>query len=59
MLLVEYSNIITIHCQVLLYFFEQSEGVDVGSDPNQTPIGPWTPGPLRTKERSEDVTLPW
>jgi hypothetical protein len=27
--------------------------VDVRSDPNHTPVGPWTPGPLRTKERSE------
>jgi len=31
--------------------------VDVGSYPNHTPVGPWTPGPLRTEERSEDVTL--
>jgi hypothetical protein len=31
--------------------------VDVRSDPNHTTAGPWTPGPLRTEERSEDVTL--
>ena len=43
------------------WFFTSSSWttVDVRSDPNQTPIGPWMLGPLWTEERSEDVTLSW
>ena len=46
-----------------LQFWQQSKYiyiyVDVGSDPNHTPVEPWTPGLLWIREHNKDVTLSW
>ena len=49
----------TSFLQGTLIFSNDMAHVDVGSDPNHTPAGHWTPGPLWTKECSENVTLSW